>query len=146
MNGNCFYVWRCRSVFVNTNYKRINRKNTRNMLHSSDSILGMEKKYNILKKSMSNATHSFLTTRAQIRDLLKECLTIMKNQTYQLLILAIYYDIIWNLDLKKKKKLNPDEILWKEMFSYTLKYAVKKSGKRNNNPYNSIINHVIIKR
>ena len=64
------------------------------MLHSSDSILGMEKKYNILKKSMSNATHSFLTTRAQIRDLLKECLTIMKNQTYQLLILAIYYDII----------------------------------------------------
>jgi len=48
MNGNCFYVWRCRSVFVNTNYKRINRKNTRNMLHSSDSILGMEKKYNIL--------------------------------------------------------------------------------------------------
>ena len=64
------------------------------MLHSSDSILGMEKKYNILKKSMSNATHSFLTTRAQIRDLLKECLTIMRNPIDQSLILTIYHDII----------------------------------------------------
>ena len=43
---------------------------------------------------MSNATHNYLTTRAQIRDLLKECSTVIKNPIDQPLIFTIYDDII----------------------------------------------------
>jgi hypothetical protein len=68
---------------------------------------------------MSNTTHSYLTTRAQIRDLLKECLTVIKNPIDQPLIHAIYDDIIWILDFKKKKVETRWDIMEGNVFIYT---------------------------
>ena len=54
-----------------------------------------------------------------MRDLLKECSTVIKNPIDQPLIFTIYHDIIWILDQKKKKVEPRWDIMEGNVFIYT---------------------------